>query len=268
MGRITSAWAQLITAAAVTDTGLVRELNEDSHVCVTGLYMVADGMGGHAAGEVASGLCVEVVRQALEHRDSGRADIESAVEAANAAILSYAADHADRKGMGTTVTGLVLTGTVDVPVWTVFNLGDSRTYRLSDGRLEQLTVDHSEVEEMHQRGELTREQARTHPRRHVVTRSLGVRGAVSVDFWQLPVTAGERLLLCSDGLVDELTDAQMLSILSAAADPQVAAAALVAAAVDHGGRDNVTVVVVDVRDRHENDRIVADTVPRTAGVVA
>ena len=255
-----------IDVGCSTSVGRIRSLNEDSLLALPGLYVVADGMGGHAAGEVASQLCVQTLERALPAGQRDRDSVQTAIETANEAILTHVGGHPDDQGMGTTVTGVVLAGGGETAHWVVFNLGDSRTYQFLDGQLRQLTVDHSEVQELVQRGELTADQARVHPSRNVVTRSLGVEQLGVTDFWRIPVSAGERLVLCSDGLSDELLDEAISGILADCPSAQGAADALVDAAVVHGGRDNVTVVVIDVAG--VEDAADETTTPRASGAFA
>jgi PPM family protein phosphatase len=272
-GGASSPWRELRVGAS-TSTGRVRPLNEDAYVCAGGLFAVADGMGGHASGDVASALCVGVLAERLgDRREAGRADLEDALADANRAILRHAELHAESAGLGTTVTGLLLVDGPSGQHWLVFNIGDSRVYHVTDG-LRQLTVDHSELQELVLRGEVTADEARHHPRRHVVTRSLGGHPEALADYWQLPANSGDRFLVCSDGLVDELTDAEVESHLARQPDPQRCADALVEAAVQAGGRDNVTVLVVDHVGRGADigsstggdasaERDLGTTVPRT-----
>src|SRR5690606_29380742 len=175
-------------------------------------------------------------------------DLVAAINEANVAIYEGATDDPDRAGMGTTVTAIAV---VDDPLGGeaigVANVGDSRIYVLRHGRLRQLTIDHSFVQELVAEGAISRDEARTHPRRNIVTRALGIEPTVRVDSWSMPVIRGDRFVLCSDGLVDEVSDDDIVDILLAHADdPDAAAQALVDAANDAGGRDNITVVVVDV----------------------
>jgi PPM family protein phosphatase len=148
--------------------------------------------------------------------------------------------------MGTTITGLALLETAGGDHLMVFNVGDSRVYRLSGGRLEQLTVDHSEVQELVNAGVITRDQARIHPRRNIVTRALGTIPPSRIDYWMLPATAGDRYMACSDGLYSEVPDEHIGSLLANGGSPQSTADALVSAAEVAGGHDNITVIVVDV----------------------
>jgi protein phosphatase len=226
---------------AATSVGRVRQVNEDSYFAAAPLFVVADGMGGHGAGNVASRIAIEEMAGCAALRPLFAEAVLTALEHANRHIIER--DEANR--MGTTVTGLAALEAAGGDHLMVFNIGDSRVYRLSGHRLEQVTVDHSEVEELVLAGIITREQARTHPRRNVVTRALGSDTGLHPDHWLLPAVAGDRYLICSDGLFSELPDAAIAPLLTAA-DPQQSAEALVAAAVEAGGRDNVTVVVVDV----------------------
>ncbi len=227
---------------AATCVGRVRRVNEDSYLALPPVYAVADGMGGHGAGDVASALAIEALISCARSRPLSADAVLAALEAANRAII--ARDEAD--GMGTTVTGLALLEAGGGHLM-VFNVGDSRVYRLAGGRFDQVTVDHSEVQELVLAGVLTREQARTHPRRNVVTRALGGDPVLRADHWLLPALSGDRYLLCSDGLYSELSDEAIVGQL-AIDDAQRAAAALVAAANDAGGHDNITAVVVDGDD--------------------
>lgn len=230
-----------------TDRGLRRELNEDSYIASDPVFAVADGMGGHEAGEVASGICVRALA-AIPQLATGERSVTAAV------LQQYlmAADSSIREATGaragTTLTGAVVVEQMGMPYWLVMNIGDSRTYRLSQGRFERISVDHSEVQELVDAGEITAEEAAVHPRRHVVTRALGTGDETEADFWLLPVEEGDRVLVCSDGLTGELADDAILRILSTLEDPQDAADALIQAALHNGGSDNVTVIVVDARN--------------------
>jgi len=229
---------------ATTHVGRVRNSNEDSYVVTDNVFAVADGMGGHLAGEVASAMTVTVLRY-LE-ADVSTDDAVQAVISANAAILQRSRSDAAHRGMGTTLTGLVVVQQDNEQRLAVINVGDSRTYRLRSGALEQVTIDHSYVQELVAAGHITAEEARSHPQRNIVTRALGIEAAVGIDVWTLPVVRGDRYLACSDGLVDEVTDEVILDVLCEYADPQAAADELVRRANAAGGRDNTTVVVVDV----------------------
>jgi len=226
---------------AATSVGRVRKVNEDSYLAVAPLFVVADGMGGHGAGNVASRIAIEEMTACVALRPLFAEAVLTALEHANQHIIER--DEANR--MGTTVTGLAGLETAGGDHLMVFNIGDSRVYRLSAKRFEQLTVDHSEVQELVLAGVITREQARTHPRRNIVTRALGSEAGLHPDHWLLPAITDDRYLICSDGLFGELPDNAILPLL-AAGSPQHAAESLVGAANDAGGRDNVTAVVVDI----------------------
>jgi protein phosphatase len=228
--------------AADSVVGRVRESNEDSYCAKPGLFVLADGMGGHVAGEIASALAVAEFRRALSTEPATLESVSAAVGAAHNRILAEASAQPALTGMGTTLTALLALGDDQ---WTAVNIGDSRLYRFGDGRLEQLSVDHSGVQELVDAGQLTVEQARVHPLRHVVTRSLGSRERPRPDVRRLPRQPGQRFLLCSDGLTDELEDGDIAAVLRDASDPAAACTRLIAAAEAAGGRDNITVIVVD-----------------------
>lgn len=259
----------MLRVGAATDTGRVRSLNEDSALAEGGIFVVADGMGGHAAGEVASGIVVETMRELATRADLTADDITRQLVLANQRILAAVDAHPEDKGMGTTATGLALVTAGGADHWAVFNVGDSRVYRSIGGVLTQVTVDHSEVQELVEAGVITREEARVHPARNVVTRSLGTDYAYQPDVWVLPPYAGERFVICSDGLTNELPDERVREILHQHPEPQIAAEELVRAAVEAGGRDNVTVVVVNLDGAMGDDLSVTsprasdeDTAPR------
>ncbi|MFJ6536623.1 PP2C family protein-serine/threonine phosphatase [Paenarthrobacter sp. NPDC091711] len=243
-----------------TDRGLRRELNEDSFIASDPVFAVADGMGGHEAGEIASGMCVRALGSAPELstgvRTATAADLQSCLLKADAAIRDATGARA-----GTTLSGVVVVEQMGLPYWLVMNIGDSRTYRLSQGEFTQVSVDHSEVQELVDSGDITAEQATVHPRRHVVTRALGTGDETEADFWLLPIQEGDRIMVCSDGLNGELGDDHMFRVLSTVAHPQDAVDALIQAALRSGGRDNVTVIVVDAKNVL-NDAGIAITAPR------
>ncbi len=229
--------------AAATDVGLVREVNEDAYLAAPPVFVVADGMGGHAGGDVARQMVVEEFQRLAEAYDPRRgADhVSDAFARAQTRIVDYGNAHrALHPGWhaGTTAVVALLVEDVDGPQWLLANLGDSRIYRIVDGRLEQVSVDHSVVQELIDAGQITPEQAATHPERHVITRALGGSGGVEPDFFLLPLPSVERLLLCSDGISGMILDAEIAAILDSVHDPRDAADALVRAALDAGGRDN------------------------------
>jgi serine/threonine protein phosphatase PrpC len=239
---------------AASHEGQLRTQNEDHHFAGDGLFVVADGMGGHLAGEVASEMAVERLDTRMPTEGTNtRDDLVSAISEANVEIYNASVQNPDQAGMGTTVTAIAV---VDDPhegeVLAIANVGDSRGYVLRHQRLRQLTIDHNFVQELVAEGAITRDEARTHPRRNIVTRALGIEPFVRVDSWTMPIVRGDRLLLCSDGLVDEVPDSIIEAVLvEHADDPQAAAQALVDAANAAGGRDNITVVVVDVLEGQE-----------------
>lgn len=233
-----------LAGAEFTLVGLVRQANEDSSLVADGLVAVADGMGGHLAGEVASADTVTTLRAVVGLREPG--ELVGAVHLANRRIHDRAAENPDLHGMGTTVCVL---GTVvddgDEKLMAL-NVGDSRIYHYGSGVLTQLTEDHSLVEALVRDGRLTPEEAEVHPQRNVLTRALGVEAVVEVDAWVLTPADGDRFLLCSDGLFNEITNQQIAEVLEAAKDPDAAARILAERAETAGGRDNITTVVVDV----------------------
>lgn len=244
-------------------SGLVRDHNEDSALASGGIAAVADGMGGHAAGEVASQLAVERIgRLAWDPSALKPEDLIAAIDDANQAILDAASTDPDQVGMGTTISGIAAVRVGGSDHWMVFNVGDSRVYRLNDGILTRVSVDHSEVQELITAGKLTVEEAKQYPRRNVVTRSLGTDPAPQADVWVFPPTPGERFMVCSDGLPLEVDEETIAAVLSDQPDAQVAADTLVRDAVRAGGRDNVTVIVVDLLVSEAKDAASIDTAPR------
>jgi protein phosphatase len=249
-----------LTCGYGTDRGLRRELNEDSYIAADPVFAVADGMGGHEAGEIASGLCVRALAE-MPQIATGERSITAAVLQQYLVRADNSIREATGARAGTTLTGAVVVEQMGMPYWLVMNIGDSRTYRLSQGRFEQISVDHSEVQELVDAGEITAQEATVHPRRHVVTRALGTGDETEADYWLLPIEEGDRVLVCSDGLTGELSDDNILRILSTVAEPQDAVDALIQAALRSGGRDNVTAIVVDARNV-TNDDGAGTTAPR------
>ena len=236
---------------ASTDVGLVRKVNEDAYLVAPPVFVVADGMGGHSGGDVASQMVVEEFQRMAEAYDPARGAelVSDAFARAQARIVDYGTAHrALHPGWhaGTTAVVAVLVDDNGVAKWLLANLGDSRIYRITEGRLEQVSVDHSVVQELIDSGQITEEEAASHPERHVITRALGSPEGIRPDFFLLPLEAVDRLLLCSDGVTGMIGDAEIEEILDSVADPRDAADRLVQAAVAAGGRDNATAVVVDV----------------------
>lgn len=238
---------------AATDRGQRRTHNEDAYLTCPPVFLVADGMGGHQGGDVASRTVVETFTAYAEH---ATLTSETLIAAITEAVARVRTIPSSGRPPGTTLTGVGISSQGDTPCWLVFNIGDSRAYRLSRGAFEQVSVDHSEVQAMVEAGRLEAGQAQLHQKRNVVTRALGggIPGAPVVDQWLLIARPDDRVLLCSDGLSTELTDQFLAATLQSVVDPQDAAEALVTAAVQAGGRDNVTAVVVDaVRGAFQDD---------------
>ncbi|HEY6472034.1 MAG TPA: Stp1/IreP family PP2C-type Ser/Thr phosphatase [Acidimicrobiales bacterium] len=237
----------VLRSGSATDVGRVRPINQDMPLERPNLYAVADGMGGHVGGEVAARVAVETLDQAFE-RAPTISGLRAAFSEANAAVWHESQVNADLHGMGTTLTAVALVGgNGGRDVLALANVGDSRAYVYSDGRLVQVTADHSLAEERMRHGEMTEAEAAVHPQRHILTRALGVSSDVQTDMWELELKTGDRVLLCSDGLSNEVGMDEMADILGEFEDPQEAADRLVDSANDHGGADNITVVIVDVQ---------------------
>lgn len=224
-----------------TDVGYVREHNEDSLLVAPPLFVVCDGMGGHEAGEVASEIAIgTIATRAPQVIDA--AALGQVVEEANLQIIQAASEGRGKAGMGTTCTAAMVEGEKLV----IAQVGDSRAYLLHQGQLQQLTRDHSVVADLVEAGEISSEEARTHQWRSYITRALGLDPYVKPDLYEINVSAGDRLMLCSDGLYSMVEDAAIQETMYSVADPQQCADALVDAALAGGGTDNVTVVVVDI----------------------
>lgn len=237
------------TFGSRTDVGCVRDHNEDSLIVKPPLFVVADGMGGHAAGEVASEIAVQVMAEQAPARPDAD-ELGRAVEAANLAIIDAAREGIGREGMGTTLTAAML----ERERLVIAQVGDSRAYLFHQGKLQQITRDHSLMADMIEAGQLTPEEARYHPNRSVITRALGSSPLTKPDLYEIDVEAGDRLLLCSDGLTGMVFDEEIESILARTRDPQRCAALLVNEAIAAGGHDNVTVIVADVAGDTETRR--------------
>ena len=239
----------LLKHGVATDTGNVRPQNEDAYVASDHLFAVADGMGGHNAGEVASALATTLLLERAVGQTLTPEWFVNAITAINRTIHESAAESTDRRGMGTTICALALVNpqgeTTEPQQVALANVGDSRIYLWRAGAFRQLSVDHSYVQELVTEGLITEEEARVHPRRNIVTRALGIDDRVAVDSWLIPLFSGDRFILCSDGLVDEVPTADIAALAAQQREPQIIADALVALAKRNGGRDNITVVVVD-----------------------
>ena len=235
--RLRLAWG------GATDQGRIRANNQDAMYADSGLFVVADGMGGHQGGEVAANLAVRTVAQA---DPEGLAQLRDAITEANRVVHETAIEQPELHGMGTTLTTLAVSRETESPQFVLLNVGDSRIYRHRDGQLEQLTEDHSYVAELVRRGEIDEEAATVHPYRNMLTRAIGVHAEVEIDEWVLDPVAGDRFMLCSDGLTNELDDSEIAEQLALEQDPSATAKALVGLANKRGGRDNSTVLIVDV----------------------
>ena len=244
-------------SAGLTDVGCVRKHNEDDYLCLPdlGLFVVADGLGGHAAGEVASRIVVDTIREVVAatagreadwpegfdpHLSFNRNRLRLAVTLADQAIADDTVRHPERQSMGSTVVAALLDG----PRVTLAHVGDSRAYLVGPGGIRQLTRDHSWVAEQVEAGLLTLAEARIHPFRNVITQALGSGGDLDIGLQELDLQEMERILLCSDGLSGMLSDAGIWEAIQAAPDPQAAVTSLVEQARARGGEDNITAVLV------------------------
>jgi serine/threonine protein phosphatase PrpC len=245
--------------AAATDTGLVRQSNQDAIYVDDRLAMVADGMGGHAAGEVASAMAIDLIRDGFDVRSTVEG-LYDAISAANLAVLKNARDDPAHFGMGTTVIAVGLTtdgGGVTSP--TLFHVGDSRAYQLRDGALRQLSDDHSVAEEWVRMGRLTSEEAAVHPRRHQLTRGVGVEDTIAIDVVSLNAEPGDRILLCSDGLSNELDNDTLARLSSVPFTLEESVAQLMESAREAGGRDNISAVLLEF----DEVEVAAEPIKRT-----
>ena len=259
---------------ARTDVGLRRKVNEDTLIADFPLFLVADGMGGHEAGDVASERALEAFRHLIGQPTVSLDEVHAAFRNAVRDVAGIEAVRA----AGTTISGVAVSQQGGGSYWLVINIGDSRTYRLSAGRLEQISVDHSAVQELLEQGRLQPQDAETHAGRHVITKAVGAGSRAEPDYWMLPARAGDRLLVCSDGLSREVGFDRLRDVLTEEAAPEAAAVRLVHEALLHGGRDNVTVIVIDALSVSDDavdddyptvpsvfDEVEVDTVPR-AGI--
>lgn len=254
----------LVKWGASSDTGTLRVQNEDSFLAQEKIFVVADGMGGHNAGEVASAMAIKMLADAQANGIADAGQLAKIIEQINHSIFQAAANQTDQRGMGTTLAVLALTPnetTKEVSA-AVANIGDSRTYLFRNDEFRQVSVDHSYVQDLVSEGLITREEARTHARRNIVTRALGIEPIVAVDTWTLPLIAGDRYVLCSDGLVDEVSDEAIEKCVKQKIEPQKIADQLVAIANTNGGRDNITVIVVDVIADGANSTVVSSISPQ------
>ena len=249
---------------AGTDTGRQRRANEDSLLARAPLFVVADGMGGAQAGEVASRIAVEAFQDGLQDASAPEAALAELTRQANSRIHELSHSHAEQAGMGTTLTA-VYVGERDV---SIAHVGDSRAYRFRDGELTRLTDDHSLVDELLRQGRLTPEEAVEHPQRSVITRALGPEGAVEVDTRSYSARGGDIYLLCSDGLTTMLPEDRLAELLAAHDTLRDRGEALIAAANEAGGRDNITVVLMRLEELDASDSPLTEEAPVVKGAAA
>ena len=235
-----------LSSAAGSHVGLIRPQNEDSYLCEHPLYAVADGLGGHAAGEVASALVIERLAQLSLDDDTTTADdaqqeLAEAVRDANRRIHRSAAEDPQHAGMGTTVTAAVAVG----DTLCFAHVGDSRGYLLRGGELSRITEDHTPVQRAVRAGVISAEEALHHPSRHVLAQAVGLDVDVEVDTPRVDLQAGDRVVLCTDGMTDPIPDADIPGVIGDADTPDAAVEVLITASLQRGGPDNVTIVVID-----------------------
>lgn len=237
-----------LTVSAASDLGMVREVNEDSFLAESPVFLVADGMGGHSFGDRASRAVVAAFAAAVSAPAPLTPEIVvETIHEANRAVLATTAEDAGAVS-GTTLSGIALVRSQSAHHWMAFNLGDSRVYRWDGRHLAQVTADHSVVQELLDLGQISLLEAAEHPHRNVVTRAIGVDDSVDPDIWLLPIAGRQLFLVCSDGLTKELDDDRIAAILAdrpSDGDSRTVAERLVEAALAAGGKDNVTVVVVE-----------------------
>lgn len=232
-----------LTWAGITHVGMRREVNQDAFLTEYPLFAVADGMGGHIGGEIASASTVNRLAAMVSAGKVSTSEIEKSLVKAVKDIVAH--PETTDEGTGTTLTGVFL-DTSGPESWVTFNVGDSRVYLLRGGSFEQITTDHSVVQELIAAGRLSPEEAENHPYGNVITKAVGPSDRVVPDYVRLDIVDGDRFVICSDGLTKELTDYGIGHFLAEHKDPAAAVDAMLAASLENGGRDNVTVVVLDV----------------------
>lgn len=233
----------VVSTGSATHPGLRRALNEDAHLASAPIFLVADGMGGHEAGERASAAVIAEFARYIGRSALELDEVRLALSLARESVEELSTSGNGRAG--TTLSGVFVASVDGMGYWLALNIGDSRTYRFADGELEQITVDHSVVQELIESGELTVEDAVSDRRRNIITRAIGAGSTGEADYWMIPARVGDRILVCSDGLSSEVDDEEIRTLLAMHEDPQAAAERLIDRALEHGGRDNVTAVVVD-----------------------
>lgn len=252
-----------VNCGAATHVGHVRGSNQDAYVVGPPVFAIADGMGGHAGGDVASAMIVARLASFDGASAVESSSVISSLQLANEDILERARTDDRCHDMGSTVTGIALSRENGADAIFAFNAGDSRVYRYHNDAMSQLTDDHSVVAAMVEAGAISAEEARGHPRRSEVTNALGILDVMMVDTWAVAPRGGDRYLVCSDGLTSELTDEAITNVLASESDPTTAANALVEASLSAGGHDNVSVLVVDLTSvQHVTVSADEDTNPR------
>ena len=233
-----------VSWAAITDVGRHRQANEDSYVAGLPIFAVADGMGGHHAGDIASDAVVRSLSSLVSTSVTTRDALGEALSAAVDTLREVLPE--EHQGAGTTVTGAALVVESGETRWAVFNIGDSRVYAVVGGEFLQVTTDHSIVQQLVESGQITKDEAEYHPHANVITRAVGLMDAPVPDYVLMPVIAGTRLLICSDGLTKELTDVGIQHFMENGGSPHETVAELLRVALENSGRDNITAIVVDV----------------------
>lgn len=240
----------MLSTYSITDIGRKRQLNEDCVFALEhpvgslpNLFVVADGMGGHKAGEYASHEAVEIMRDSIgrSRENTPERIFKEAVYAANREIFQDSEVSPEHEGMGTTVVACSVVGKRLCTV----NVGDSRLYVVNEREIRQITMDHSLVEQMIREGILDRDRARTHPQKNIITRAVGVSSSVQADFFEVELQEGDRILMCSDGLSNMLEDGEMMMIINSLGSLEEKARMLIDAANGNGGRDNISVILID-----------------------
>jgi protein phosphatase len=262
--RVVGGSLTVLRSGSASDVGRVRAVNEDLALESLTLFAVADGMGGHAGGDIAAQTAIDALKSEFARQPTIEGLI-GAVHEANRAVWERGHEDPALRGMGTTLTAAALVATGDGDRLVLTNVGDSRAYLFHSSELSQLTTDHSVAEELVARGELSEEEAAVHPHRHILTRALGVGPDVDVDVWQIVPEEGDRFLLCSDGLTNEVPIEQISDVLVGSRDPRDAAETLVDMANQAGGNDNATVVVLDVVVGEHPDAATADHAAGSTG---
>ena len=239
-----------MNAYGLTDRGLVRQLNEDSIYCSTepvgtypNLFMVADGMGGHKAGDFASKCCVDSLISMVEtsNLQSPVSILEQGIQKANASVYQASAENEALQGMGTTIVAATVLGNEMY----IANVGDSRLYKINNS-ISQITEDHSLVEEMVRHGDIDRKEARLHPNKNVITRAIGISSMVQIDFFEVSVEAGDIFLMCTDGLSNMIEDEEIFEVVKSYEKVDRIGKELIRMANANGGKDNIGLVLIQI----------------------